>query len=311
MDVNAKWYKFDDQKPVIQLFTSFSLIVVAGTAIYCLFAFAGSFMFGVSFSDMIGAQDIKIDEANKDILKFNQFIQEIAMFIIPGFILAAMFKKRDESYLKINSLPEAKLVLLVVLLALTMIPVTMYTGNLNSKLVLPQRLSGVEEWIKSKENIASDLTSLFIQSSNRWELILNIIILALLPSIAEEIIFRGILQKIFCRIFRSYHAAIWITAIIFSAIHLQFYGFIPRLLLGLCFGYLFYWSGNLWLPVLAHFVNNLVPILFAYSIGWTELNEKTGEISGVKIAVPLASLFLCVIILYHFRNEYRKREIKS
>jgi uncharacterized protein len=307
MDVKAKWYKLDDQKPIVQLITSFVLIVVFGTVIYYLFVFAGSLLFGTTVSEIIGAHEIKIDEAHEGILKYNQFAQEIAMFVIPGLILATIFKKGNESYLKINSFPETNFIILVVLLALAMIPVTMYTGILNSKMVLPERLAWAEEWIRSKEDTASSLTSLFIKSSGRWELLLNIIIMALLPSLAEEIIFRGVLQRIFCGLFRSFHVGIWVTAIIFSSIHLQFYGFIPRLILGLSFGYLFYWSGNLWLPVTAHFINNLVPVLIAYTLGWEQLNEKTSQISGVRLAVPLASLFICFIILYHFRSEFKKK----
>jgi uncharacterized protein len=307
MNVKPKWYKLDDQRPIIQLITSFILIVVFGTVIYYLFAIAGSFLFGTTISDMVGAHEIKIDEAHEGILKFNQFAQEIAMFVIPGLLLASIFKKGNESYLKINSFPETSLLILVALLALAMIPVTFYTGILNSKMVLPERLAWVEEWIRSKEDTASKLTSLFIQSTGSWELVLNIIIMALLPSLAEEIIFRGVLQRIFGGLFRSFHVGIWVTAIIFSAIHLQFYGFIPRLILGLSFGYLFYWSGNLWLPVTAHFINNLVPVVLAYALGWTQLNEKTSEMSGVKLAVPLASLFICFIILYHFRSEFKKK----
>jgi uncharacterized protein len=307
MDVKAKWYRLDEQKPLVQLVIVFFIVFILGTIIFYLLAIPGTFLFGTSISEMTDFRNGTIDESHKGLLKFIQVSQEISLFIIPGLILAAMFRKDNESFLRINRTPEINTLLLVILLALVLIPVTMYTGILNSKLSLPEQLSGIEKWIKSKEAFASDLTDLFIKSSGTGELVLNIFILALLPSIAEEIIFRGILQNLLSKVFRSAHAGIWVTAIIFSAIHLQFYGFLPRLILGLCFGYLFYWSGNLWLPVMAHFVNNLVPVIMAYATGWKDINEKTGDLAGGNLAVPLASVFICALILYHFRSGFVKR----
>jgi uncharacterized protein len=307
MDVKAKWYRLDDQKPLVQLVITFFIVLILGTILFYLLAIPGSLLFGSSISEMTDFRNTTIDESHKGLLKFMQVSQEITLFIIPGLILAAMFRKENESFLRINRTPEINTLLLVILLALALIPVTMYTGILNSKLSLPEQLSGIEKWIKSKEEFASDLTDLFIRSSGAGELVINIFILALLPSIAEEIIFRGILQNLLSRIFRSANTGIWVTAIIFSAIHLQFYGFLPRLILGLSFGYLFYWSGNLWLPVMAHFVNNLVPVIMAYALGWEDLNEKTGEFAAGNLAVLFASVFICALILYHFRSVFVKK----
>jgi membrane protease YdiL (CAAX protease family) len=137
-------------------------------------------------------------------------------------------------------------------------------------------------------------------------LFVTIFVLAVIPAISEEMIFRGVLQQIVCRIFRSGHAGIWITAIFFSAIHLQFFGFIPRLILGLSFGYLFFWSRNLWLPVIAHFINNSVPVLMSYYVGWKELGDKASGLTEKQVFLPLFAVLISIGVFYYFWSEYRK-----
>ncbi len=95
-----------------------------------------------------------------------------------------------------------------------------------------------------------------------WGLLFNLFMVALIPAVGEEFLFRGTLQRIFSEWLRSEHLAVWTTAVLFSLMHYQFLGFMPRILLGALFGYLFLWTGNIWVPVLAHFVNNAVAVVY-------------------------------------------------
>jgi hypothetical protein len=165
--------------------------------------------------------------------------------------------------------------------------------------------------MRTKENTASDLTGLLIKSRGIGDLMINISILAVIPSVAEELIFRGILQQILCRIFKSGHIAICITAIFFSAVHLQFYGFLPRLILGLSFGYLFFWSGNLWIAVVAHFINNAIPVMMSHFIKWNDLSDKASDMVEKKVLIPLVPALLSIGILYYFWSEYRNKLVES
>ena len=140
---------------------------------------------------------------------------------------------------------------------------------------LPGWLSGVEQWMIDKEDQADNLIDTLVSSNTFGTMMINLFIIALIPAIGEELIFRGVFQKIFVKLFKSGHLAIWVTAFIFSAIHFQFFGFIPRFILGLVFGYLFFWSGTLWLPVISHFINNAFPVILTYMQG------------GHKISVPV------------------------
>ena len=165
--------------------------------------------------------------------------------------------------------------MLVTILAFCTFPVTRLAGQLNSGMVLPDWLSGVEQWMKDKEDYANHLMDLIMTPETFSGMWLNILIIAALPAIGEELIFRGVFQKIFHNLFRSGHLSVWVTSFLFSAIHFQFYGFLPRFILGLIFGYLFLWSRNLWLPVIAHFINNAVPTVGAYLKGWEAINEPS------------------------------------
>ena len=127
--------------------------------------------------------------------------------------------------------------------------------------------------------------------------------IALLPAVGEELIFRGIIQRILKNLFRSGHLSVWVTAFVFSAIHFQFYGFLPRFILGLVFGYLFLWSETLWLPVIAHFINNGVLLLLVYF--------QNPEISYIRNDLPLpeqiAPLTVSVLIGSLILNYFRKK----
>jgi membrane protease YdiL (CAAX protease family) len=159
--------------------------------------------------------------------------------------------------------------------------------------------------------MASELTGFLIKSSGMRDLTINIFILAVIPSIAEEMIFRGILQQILCRVFKSGHIGIWLTAILFSAIHLQFFGFLPRLILGLSFGYLFFWSRNLWLPVIAHFINNFIPVMMTFFYGWKDISDKATGLVEKQVLLPVFCSVLSIGVFYYFWREYKKRPVGS
>jgi uncharacterized protein len=301
-------FKIDSHPPLIQLIVSFLIVIVAGTFLFYLFIFAGSLFFGTAVEKMLMIPSLNSGFKGSTILKYVQASQQIALFIVPSLITIYLVRKENEVFLGMNKFPKAITVFLVIVLSLLIIPITSYTGMLNSNMNLPDRLSGIEAWMRTKENAASDLTELLITSSGYEALVVNIIILAVIPAFGEELLFRGILQQLLCRIIRSGHIGIWMTAIIFSTIHFQFYGFIPRLILGLGFGYLFYWSRNLWIPILAHFVNNVVPVILSYYVGWKELSGKTLNLKDHSTMIPFVQIIFSILIFYYFWSEFIKRQ---
>jgi membrane protease YdiL (CAAX protease family) len=204
-------------------------------------------------------------------------------------------------------IPQIKEAGLVIILAFCIFPVTSFTGQINSSMHLPLSLSGVESWMVKQEDKADNLIDLLIVANTLPGMLLNLLMIALIPAVGEEMIFRGVFQKILSNLFKSGHIAIWCTSILFSAIHLQFFGFIPRLILGLVFGYLFFWSGTLWLPVISHFVNNAFPVLLSYVQG----SDYMKSLPDIKlwqqaIFLPLPVILGSAILLY-FRKNYKNQ----
>jgi membrane protease YdiL (CAAX protease family) len=233
------------------------------------------------------------------------------MLIIPALIIMKLLHNGPLSGWEDIKLPGWEAIGLVIALAFALLPIVSFTGQINAVMHLPVWLSGVENWMIKKEESTDDLIDTLIFSNTIPGMVLNLVIIAMIPAIAEEFIFRGILQKILIRLFSSDHIAIFVTAIIFSAIHFQFFGFIPRFILGLVFGYLFLWGGTLWLPIVAHFVNNAFPVILTYFQESGRLST-TPDISLLKQAIALPFwIVICMVILLYFRNKKRSNGITS
>lgn len=242
-------------------------------------------------------------------LKFFQVVQSFGLFIIPPFILAWLFHRDVPGYLFIDRGTTGKSIILVAGLIIVALPIINLAGALNNQMHFPEWASGVEEWMKNAEQRAEELTKAFLKVENIGGLLFNLFMIALLPAIGEELLFRGIIQRIFTRWARSYHWGIWISAILFSALHIQFYGFIPRMLLGAMFGYLLVWSGSMWLPILAHLFNNGFAVIAMYLIDRGIINpemEEIGATSGSMYAAFI-SLALVVFLMLLIKNDNRDR----
>lgn len=289
-----------EKRPVYQLIISLTAVLVIGTILFFLFILAGSRIFGTDPG--ILENPLEVTGVNEiSFIKFTLIVQDISFFIIPAlFIITVLNRNYHYAILPISSL-RIKDVVLVVILAFCSFPLISLVGKLNAEMVLPDRLSGLEQWMREKEDHAGQLLSLLVNPATFWGMLMNIITIAAIPAISEELIFRGVFQRIFEDLFRSGNLAVMVTSFLFSAIHLQFYGFLPRLILGLIFGYLFLWSRNLWLPVIAHFLNNAVPVLGAFIRGWDTINQPSDMAADKKITLLVVSLAIGIGVLYWFR----------
>ena len=208
-------------------------------------------------------------------LKCLQFVQTIGTFLLPPILCAWLWDEdhRPFRWLKLTKSGERLAVsdfLLAIGIMICAIPAINLLADLNGRIELPESLASIEQIFKQYEQQAAALTERFLQADNFGELLLNIGLLALLPALAEELSFRGTLQQIVSDKSQitndksHIHVAIWTTAIVFSAIHMQFYGFIPRMLMGAMFGYIFVWTGSLWVPIVMHFTNNSLAVIAYY-----------------------------------------------
>jgi uncharacterized protein len=303
MRINPNFPVFNASTPVRQLVASLLLVLVIGSILFSLFILAGSLLFN---TDPGVLQSPSIENGLKDpgFIRFMLVAQDISFFIIPGvIILTKLNPGYDEGILNIKNLPLNEIIL-VAILAFCTFPVTSLAGELNSGMVLPDWMSNVEQWMKDKEDYANNLMEIIMNPRTFTGMCLNMIIIAAFPALSEELIFRGVFQKIFQNLFRSGHLSVWFTAFLFSAMHLQFYGFLPRFILGLVFGYIFLWSSKLWLPVIAHFINNAIPTAAAYIKGWDAINAPSSVGKWNQISFVILSLIAGIIILGWLHRRY-------
>jgi uncharacterized protein len=291
-----------ERSALFQLFFSLLIVLCAGLILFSVFLLSGTIIFNTNLALLENPSSV----AGKDGIGFIKYIlisQDISFFIVPAIILLIKLKKPDQQGIFNVKIPPADELILVVLLSFCLFPITAFTGQINSGMNLPDWLSGIEQWMKEKEDNADNLLDVIISQGNFGVIVLNLLIMSVLPAIGEELIFRGVFQKILSKLFRSGQVAVWITAFVFSAIHFQFFGFLPRFILGLVFGYLFLWSGNLFLPILAHFVNNAVPTIGS-SIQNLDKITSVADLTIWKqiILLPLPVLISIMILLY-FRNK--------
>ena len=197
-------------------------------------------------------------------VKFFQLINQIGIFILPVGAYSLFVSTSAGNYLKLDHKPTAVSLLIVGLMVYSILPFLNYLAEFNQNIVLPDAFWGVEQWMKEKELQAAHLTEIFLKTDSIGGLSINLFIVALIPAIGEELLFRGVLLRLLKEMTKSMHLAVIISALLFSAIHLQFYGFLPRFLLGLILGYSFVFTRNLWVPIFLHFVNNASSVIIYY-----------------------------------------------
>lgn len=224
-----------------------------------------------------------------------QVVQTIAVFLVPCSLSAYLFSSSPMRYLSADKAPNWKSSVAVVVTMLLLQPAINLLGHLNEQIGLPESLSGLEQMLKQMEEQAQLLIERFMQAQGVGGFLLNIVVIALLPAIAEELCFRGSLQRIFSANGRQV-AAIWVCAILFSAVHFQFYGFLPRMLMGAFFGYLLVWSDSLWLPVLAHFTNNATVVVLYYIFSARQMSTDVLDTlgTGETLWMGIVSMLLVV-----------------
>ena len=241
-------------------------------------------------------------------LEFLQIVQALGLFIVPVMVFSWLTEKNLVSYPGLNQGVPIISIISVFALILAAQPIINWMAEWNSKMTLPVSLHAIQDWMKYAEEEAATLTEAFLTIKTPIDFVIVFIMVAVLPAIGEEMLFRGVIQKLLKEWLKNAHLAIFISAFLFSALHMQFFGFVPRLLLGMLLGYLLEWSGSLWLPVAAHFINNGSAVILSYFQKQGKLNfdpDKigTGENSTFMLIVCLAIVSLLIVRLSKTKQE--------
>jgi membrane protease YdiL (CAAX protease family) len=233
----------------------------------------------------------------------------IGLALIPLAFSFGVLHKGFKSYFA-GAENHIQMVVIVLAITITFMGVNSAVIHWNAGIHFPEFLSEFESWARTNENRAEELTKFMTQFSSTGEFVFAFVVIAILPAIGEEFTFRGMLQQQLVRATKNAHVAIWTSAIIFSAFHLQFFGFFPRMLLGALFGYLYYWSGSLWMAMFAHFVNNGFSVVMLY------LNQKgviDVDVESTDVVAPwyviLVFTLLSGALLYYFKNFFDQKKL--
>ena len=254
---------------------------------------------------LIGAAIAALFTIGNDItrLKIGQGISSALMFIAPPIILYAFTRTEPMRQIGFRKPAFWWMLLIGVILMFVSLPLTNILGTWNEKANFGETLETI---LKMMEDTAGDLTERMLQVDTFGGLLGNLLVIALIPAIGEELTFRGVLQQSLTRRCNP-HVAIWLSAFIFSFIHFQFYGFLPRMFLGLILGYMFYYSGSLWTSILMHFINNGTAVVVAYldykglaNVDW----EHFGSTSNVALLITSLVLTVGMIVIVA-KNQYK------
>jgi len=236
------------------------------------------------------------------LLKYLQVIQSFGLFIIPPVLLGYLFEKNAWSYLQAKRTGSGDLYFFVFLLMFVSLPFINCLVDLNEMMKLPAGLKGLENWMMSAEEQAGKLTNAFLAGKSFGNFLFNIFMIGILPAIGEEFMFRGLIQKLLKDWLKNIHIAIFITSLLFGVMHLQFYGLLPRMILGVMFGYLFFWSGSIWVPIFAHFVNNSGAIIIYYLANLGLISQKYQDFGSTGnvflIILSLLMTLSCLFMVY-------------
>jgi len=219
--------------------------------------------YGSGVLSLLSAPDYT-DVSVVNAMKIMQILNMAGGLLLPAVIYIWLCTPGIIKYTGFSKSVSLMTVTLSAALILLSQPLIGWANELNSYLSLPDWLSFLENWMKNTEKQGELITEAFLSTTSTKGLLINIFMIAILPAFAEEILFRGALASMFKGWTKNVHLAVFLSSFIFAAIHLQFYGFLPRFLLGMALGYLFFWSGSLWLPIVAHFTNNFLSVIVEF-----------------------------------------------
>lgn len=272
------------------------------------FVIAILFIAGLTLLGVIGGA-LPMDRDDRPALLIIAALQSVLAFIIPAVFAVWTVSKKPLRVLRLDNPPSWRAVAGLVIVYIIALPALNQVIFWNAGIQFPASMETFGATLKEMEERAQDMANVMLATSSWVGLFVNLAIVAVLTAIGEEFFFRGAIQETAASN-GAPHSAIWITAVIFSLMHFQVYGFVPRLILGAWFGYLLYWTNSLYVPIMAHALNNGVVVVCTW------LSERGAdynfEMMGVsEYGFPLIAFISAtatVVVLYYFKNYFFNRD---
>lgn len=290
-------------RPLTRIFLFFSLLLMS----MMFGAMVGGLIAEKFFYFVMGGDTetlLKDAAENADALRGLKVVQLSAQVF--GLLMPSLFFARlvrvdvgEELNLYNKALPLSYLLLAIAMIVL--IPFINFTAWLNNSIDFPTLLGEAGKIMKEQEEQNGKLTELFLDMPTFKSFLFMVVVVGIMPALAEEFVFRGVFQKTLTNLFKNVHLGVWFAAIVFSASHFQFYGFVPRMLMGAVLGYAFAYSRTIWVPVVGHAVNNTFGVIARY-LGWDKsesaLNPDTIGVGTSEIISAIVSLAIGGGLMY-------------
>ncbi len=268
-----------------------------------LFAFIVVIIGGISTNEFADLTESLMQSPNGWLaLMLGQGASSLCTFVFSGLLYWKLIEGKKFSDFSFKPLPVTTVFLFAVIIQVFFMPFNGWLQAANQAMELPAALKGIEDYMRSMQDSLSGMTEFLTTFDTIPELMLAFMVIAVIAGVGEEIIFRGLIQRKLQLGLKNPHAAIWIAAFIFSAIHFQFYGFLPRLMLGAMFGYFYYFTGNIWVPIVAHIFNNGLAVILLFLSHQKMVNAYLEKMDNVPFAARIASFFLAIGMLWFFRK---------
>ncbi len=262
---------------------------------------------GIDLASIISSVNENSPIGDRNFMRVTLLLNHIFSFILPALATVVfVYKRLWVNYLRLDKKPMLESILLGIVWFVVSVPFIQLAYQLNQKLPLPQ-------WMLNLENGTSNLLEGIIAQNNFYEIVINILLIGVIPAIGEEMMFRGIIQQQIGRLLKNEHVVVWVSAAIFSAIHMQFQGFFARMLLGSLLGYMFIWTKNLWVPMVLHLLNNGIQVVSIYVLGIkpSEMDKMT-DADKMPWWLGLISLGLAIRLgIYIQKRHLEQKDIEN
>lgn len=274
-----------------------------------LMMLALTYILGLIISSFLSSLLLRIggDARHTAMLRIATILQDVLMLVLPAAVTAVVVCGNAGCLLAIDRRPGVAMTVMAMITMIVSSPFMSYIIELNASMTLPPAFAGFERALREMEQNAASSIAAVTGPHTIPNLIMSVLVIGIAAGFSEELFFRGALQRLMRSTGLSGHAAVWISAAVFSAVHFQFFGFVPRLLLGAWFGYLLLWSGSVWLPMAAHIFNNVMYVILNYITGSGDPHISPEVVSPwISVSVSAALTVACVIFTYKLRNFSNK-----